>query len=251
MLRLIRKKVNEIMMIEKEGMKLFHHTDGNFNIIFSTAENNLSFKLGDCGEEKINEIKRILNLDDVYYLSQTHSSNVIIAEGNCAPHGNIEGDAIITSKKNIAVGVFTADCVPILLWDEEKRIIASVHSGWRGTFDKITKEAVKTMKEKYGCLGENIKAYIGPHIMDCCYEVSEELKEKFLKDELYKNIGIFQERNLNLQKCIEAQLIDEGIAKEKIYCANLCTYCSNTVKLHSYRKDNLSSGRLLSLIFIK
>ena len=87
-----------------------------------------------------------------------------------------EGDAIITNVKNVIIGVFTADCVPVILVDEENKVIAAIHSGWRGTFESITLKTIKKMKEEFNTNEINIKAYIGPHIRKCCYEVSEELK---------------------------------------------------------------------------
>ena len=73
--------------------------------------------------------------------------------------------------------MFTADCVPVILVDKENEAIAAIHSGWKGTFSSIVTETILRMKEEYNSKAENIVAYIGPHIRQCCYEVSEDLKE--------------------------------------------------------------------------
>ena len=100
------------------------------------------------------------------------------------------------------------------------------------------------MKEKYGC--ENIKVIIGPHVRQCCYEVSEDLAEKF-SEEFGKEVC--NGRMLNLEKCVEIQL--KGIVKkENITSTRICTYCEKEVKMHSYRQDQEKSGRLFSSIFI-
>ena len=100
------------------------------------------------------------------------------------------------------------------------------------------------MKEKYGC--ENIKVIIGPHVRQCCYEVSEDLVEKF-SEEFGKDVC--NGRMLNLEKCVEIQL--KGIVKkENITSTRICTYCEKEVKMHSYRENQEKSGRLFSSIFI-
>lgn len=88
-----------------------------------------------------------------------------------------EGDGIVTNEKSTIIGAFTADCVPVILIDEVNNVIAAVHSGWKGTFNSISAIAVEKMISEYGSNVKNIKAYIGPHIRQCCYEVSEELKK--------------------------------------------------------------------------
>ncbi len=217
----------------------------NANFIFSTGENHLNFNKNiDEGKENLNNIKKWFLLEEVCYLDQVHSSIVRNFKDK-----DKEGDAIITNKFNRAVGVFTADCVPILLYDKENEAIGAVHSGWRGTYENIVINTLKKMKENYNTKAENIIASIGPHIKDCCYEVSYELINKFKEDKIYNDYNINYKRNLNMEACILAQLSNVGVKNENIIRANLCTMCSSDPKFYSYRKEG-NIGRQFSFVYL-
>ncbi|MGL5149251.1 MAG: polyphenol oxidase family protein, partial [Clostridium sp.] len=143
------------------------------------------------------------------------------------------------------------DCVPIILINQEKNIICSLHSGWKGTITNIVKEALLKMKDQFGCDNTNTIAYIGAHNRVCCYEVSHELKEKFLDETKIKEEVLFKGRNLNLEKVIEKDMKELEIKEENIHYLPLCTYCSNDIKLHSYRKSEGTYGRLFTFVILK
>lgn len=219
--------------------------DNSINLYFTTNYNNVNYKF-DTNEGKLNlqSLKKIFNINEICYLKQVHSDKVIeVKEYNFI--GDIEGDAIICNKPNTAIGVFTADCVPILLYDKINKVIAAVHSGWRGTFDNIVSNTLSIMKDKYGC--KEICAIIGPHIRECCYEVSQELVDKFNKK--YGDKYITNSRKLSMEAYIKIQL-QEFIEEDNIISLNLCTLCSKEPKFHSYRELGDKSGRLFSFIFI-
>ena len=88
------------------------------------------------------------------------------------------------------------------------------------------------MKEEYNSKAENIVAYIGPHIRQCCYEVSEDLKEQFLKKFDIEKDKLFNGRNLSLEECINNDLINSGVLEENIHSLGLCTNCEKEIKLH-------------------
>lgn len=219
--------------------------DENMNIYFTTAENNINYKFDTIeGVNNLSELQRKYDLKNVSYLNQVHSNKVLNADEKILK-GDIEGDSIVCSKANIAVGVFTADCVPVILYDKSKNVIAAVHSGWRGTFDNIVENTVDVMKDKYGC--SDIKAIIGPHIRECCYQVSNELITKFSEkyNKTYKN----GERNLNIEKYIKSQLV-KYVEEEEITTLNLCTFCSESPEFYSFRKKGKDAGRMFSFIFM-
>lgn len=223
----------------------------NFTVVFTNAEKERSFNRNtESGIKELNSLKDSFHVKEVAYLKQIHSDKIF--KYNLEDNFNDnEGDAIITDEKDVIIGVFTADCVPIILVDEYNGVAAAIHSGWRGTFESITYKTVEKMKLEYGCSAENIKAYIGPHIRKCCYEVSEELKEKFIEQKSKINPEIlFDNRNLNLEACIEQDLKDSGIKDENINSLNLCTYCCDSVKLHSYRKSEGSYGRMFAFVIL-
>ncbi len=217
----------------------------NANFIFSTGENNLNLNKNiEEGKENLNNIKKWFPLQELFYLNQVHSS--IVRNFN---DEDKDGDAIVTNEFNKAVGIFTADCVPILLYDKENDAVAAVHSGWRGTYEKIVINTIKKMKGNYGTNPENIIVSIGPHIKECCYEVSWDLINKFKKDKIYSDYNISNKRNLNMEKCILAQLSYIGVKNENIIRADLCTMCSSDPKFYSYRKEG-NVGRQISFIYL-
>eukprot|EP00828_Plagiopyla_frontata_P048000 TRINITY_DN9053_c0_g1_i3.p3 TRINITY_DN9053_c0_g1~~TRINITY_DN9053_c0_g1_i3.p3 ORF type:complete len:180 (-),score=28.93 TRINITY_DN9053_c0_g1_i3:555-1094(-) len=174
----MKKLQLDMLKIENDYMIIENDT---FKIIFTNAENSRNFnRATDSGINELNSIKEEFRLWDVIYLKQIHSDKVLVYSLDKYIK-DMEGDAIVTQEKNVAIGVFTADCVPIILVDKIKGVIAAIHSGWKGTFDSITLKTIEKMKNEFKCDNSNIKAYIGAHIRQCCYEVSEDLKDKFIQ----------------------------------------------------------------------
>ncbi|WP_446899438.1 peptidoglycan editing factor PgeF [Clostridium sp. LBM24168] len=214
--------------------------------VFSTARNNLDFnKLKDYGIKNIENLKNWFGLDDVGYLNQVHGDRLVNYDEKLE-----SADGLFTNKVNTAVGVFNADCAPILLYDRENSIIAAVHSGWRGTLSLILKKAIKKLKSEYNSRENNIFVCIGPHIQVCCYEIGKELMDRFKKSDFYKGKDIFEGRNLDLKKCLFYQLESEKIRKENIKYVDICTCCEKKYDMHSYRKDK-NCGRMFSFIYLK
>ncbi|AYD39994.1 peptidoglycan editing factor PgeF [Clostridium fermenticellae] len=226
-----------------DGYKFIKVPFEGAEMVFSTAYNNLDFdRKKEVGMENIQNIKKWFDVNEVGFLSQIHSDKIINYDGK-----KHEADALITDKKNIAIGVFTADCVPVLLYDTEKHVSAAVHSGWRGTFSCIVYKTIEKMKNEYNCTCNNIAAVIGPHIHQCCYEVSDELIEKFVNNPMYKGVDIHDGRYLSMQNCIIHQLKLEDV--KDIRNLDICTFCSKEYETHSYRKNQ--DGRMFSFIFLK
>ncbi len=222
------------------------------NIVFSTAKYDRSFnRNNDEGLKNIESLKVDFNVNEVVYLHQIHSDNVFVFNNNAKEFIEKEGDAIVTNKENVIIGAFTADCVPVVLVDEVEGVIAAIHSGWKGTFNSITKKSIEKMIQEYGTRIENIKVYIGPHIRQCCYEVSEELKERFLDKTKIDENELFNGRNLSMERCILEDLRSLKIEEDNIYTINLCTYCEEEIKLFSYRKSVGTYGRLFTFAYKK
>lgn len=226
--------------------------DGEFNVVFSTAENSRSFnRHTESGVDTLESLKEDFNVDEVMYLKQVHSDKIYVYNLGNKELKDKEGDAIITNEKDVIVGAFTADCVPVILVDDKKKVIAAIHSGWKGTFNSITKKTVERLVKEFDTDVKNIKVYIGPHIRQCCYEISEELKEKFIDKMNLPKERLFNGRRLNMEMCIENDLIKCGIKDENIFTLPLCTHCESDIKLHSYRKTSGTYGRLFSFVFMK
>ncbi len=165
-----------------------------------------------------------------------------------------DGDALITNIPNVPLLIFTADCVPIAIIDKKNKAIGLAHAGWRGTYDRISEKTIDKMIENYNTDVKDLVCVIGPSIGPCCYEVSEELVEKFnmnftnSTEKFYKiEDGKYK---LDLWKINEYILKECGVEDENIINLNLCTSC-NSDKFHSYRKHNQTSERIGTILQIK
>ncbi|MGC8926853.1 MAG: polyphenol oxidase family protein [Myxococcota bacterium] len=155
-------------------------------------------------------------------------------------------DAIWTEKKNLALCIKTADCMPIFVVSGS--IIAAIHMGWRGARDKIFERFIRTVLFKRGIKPETINIICGPHIRECCYSVKDELINEFEMNG-YNREDIFIRRGKRLFLSLESTLYMQAkncrIPSGNIAVARLCTYCLNSL-FYSYRRGE--SLRNISLI---
>ena len=186
-------------------------------------------------------------------LNQTHSNKYHFIN-NYNLKKNYKGDALITKKKKLILGILTADCAPIFIYDKELKLISAIHAGWKGAYKGIVKRVVKFFVKK-GSKLENLIAAIGPCISQKNYEVGNDFKKKFLK-QTNKN-RIFFERKKNktyfsLNKYIYFQLKQLGI--KKIDIIDKDTYNPRN-QFFSARRSKFNGendyGRNISLIMIK
>lgn len=233
-------------IITIDGYEFIRVNVGDAEIVFSTAKNDLNFNINSqSGIGNLQKLKDWFDLKEIGHLKQVHSDFVFTYDKTVH-----EGDALITNQLNTAVGVFTADCVPIMLYDVKNKVVAAVHSGWKGTQLKIVNSAIEKMKNDYGSRPEDLVVYIGPHNRSCCYEVGEEVADLFIKDNLYEGLEIYNNRKLDLEACIMRQLQSIGVNRDNIYTLSICTFCNKDMELHSFRKDKQSGGRMFSFIYL-
>ena len=179
------------------------------------------------------------NLKKLTRNSQIHSSIVNkIDENNIGQR--IDGDALITNVAQVPLLILTA--------------IGVAHAGWRGTYDKICKNTIDEMVKDYNSNPEDLVCVIGPSIGVCCYEVSEELVEKF-NTNLANHAGKFDiikdgKHYLDLWKINELTLKDCNVKEENIINLQICTNCNHD-KFYSYRKHNKTPKRIGTMIQIK
>lgn len=187
----------------------------------------------------------------VLTINQSHGNDVLIID---KPVKDISGlsktsaDAIITNQYGIAIGILTADCVPIMVVDPVKKIIGIVHAGWRGTAKRIVQKTIETMVKHFGSGKKEILAAIGPSIGQCCYKVDEVVAKEFGDNEfINKEDDCWR---LDLKKANLSQLMDSGILEKNISIEDFCTSCRNDL-FFSYRKDGKITGRQLNFIMLK
>lgn len=161
-----------------------------------------------------------------------------------------EIDGLVTNEPGVALATFYADCTPILFLDPVQKVIASVHSGWRGTVQKIAQRAVMKMVREYGCNSEHILVAMGPSIKQCHFEVDEDVYLEFMlhfhtmaeRNTIQKNGKYYIDTDaLNI-----SSLLQMGILQEHIYTCNLCTYCNEEL-FFSHRRDG-ETGRMCAVI---
>lgn len=213
---------------KNDGNLAFHVEDNEINVIKNRK--NLALKLG-------------YNYEDLVYMNQIHSANIIVVDEN-SPKLVDNCDSIITRSKNLPLMVMVADCIPILMFDDKQGIIAVIHAGRNSTFLEISKKTAEVFIEKFSSNPEDINVVFGASIQKCCYEVSEDLS-KIVENSFGKE---FVENNyIDLQGINKKQLNDLGI--KNIEISNICTKCGDK-SYFSYRKDK-KTGRFAGIIILK
>ena len=172
---------------------------------------------------------------------QTHSDHVeIVDERDVYP----DTDGLILAEDGTTVYLRFADCTPLILYDSKHKVCAISHAGWRGTASRIGVKTIAKMTLNFSTKPEDIIAVIGPAISMCCYEVSEDVKEKLLST--VKNTeNLFVNRNVDLKKINARQLEEIGVSKIDI--CPYCTSCNNDL-FYSYRKENGTKKRHFAVI---
>lgn len=210
---------------------------------------NLSYSVGDA-KDIVDNNRNIffdalgLKIENVGYQRQIHSDIVqIIGCGG----DNGASDALITDKKNLGLAIAVADCTPIFIYDKKNKLIAAVHSGWKGTEQKILVKTLNKLRSIYNSKPENMICYIGPSISQSNYEVGKEVAEMF--DQEFVN---HQDEKyfLDVSGINYKALVNFGVPENQIQKSDLCTYEFESL-LHSYRRDGNLSGRSLGVIAIK
>ena len=185
-------------------------------------------------------------LTNLRYCRQIHSASVVHVNEETQPLAEHipEADALVTAQHNIALGIFTADCIPIFVLDIETPAIGIVHAGWRGTFAQIAINAITQMRTRFGTRPKNCHIHLGPSIQKCCYTVSAELLTQFTAE---FGSTVANGTNLSLQIANINQLIEIGVLPAAISVSEFCTAC-RTDLFYSHRAENGQTGRMLSFI---
>jgi polyphenol oxidase len=209
-------------------------------------------------------------------LRQIHSD--IIHFVDSPPEEQLVGDGLITASPGLLLAIQTADCLPVILVDPKRRAVGVFHAGWRGTVKRIVEKGVGEMQRHFGTLPRDLKAAIGPGVRGCCYEVGEEVREKFEPQFAYA-AKLFREVKesdpvrekypllfltarapghselptkifLDLVEANRQQLLAAGVAAKNIEASSLCTNCRPDL-LFSYRAEKGKTGRMMAVAGIR
>ena len=267
-----------IIHIEKNGTqyiqfrKLLEYSD-IISHAYSIGTNvNFRTKINYQEEEKLNTLKDYKNLckainikyENIVKPIQMHTDNVKIVDYkinkekpdiNLDEYFNVDG--LITNKKNLILSTTNADCTLLLIFDPITKTIANIHSGWRGTVNRIAEKSIKKMIEKFSCKPENIICCICPSIRSCHFEVRKDVEEIFTEE--FKNLKGIEKiitkcRNSDEEKWtidliqINKQiLVDIGLKPQNIIDSKICSVCNSDV-IHSYRATKKGFGQETALI---
>lgn len=158
-------------------------------------------------------------------------------------------DSILSQESQTFLGVVTADCLPILLYDKSKKYVGVIHAGWKGVFYEIIKEAITEMI-KQGSNPHDVLVGIGPCIQVCCYDITQE-RSRLFQEKFTRWSGFIIEKEgkifLDLPLLAKYQLKDLGIPEENIDEGNICTV-HNVAEFYSFRKEGEYAGRFMGLI---
>lgn len=212
----------------------------------SEYSNNMSLSVGDDDLsviERRTALARHLGFEPERLATQrqVHGSAVVVVDDGYLP---VDSDAMLTDRAGWLLAVSVADCVPLLLFDPVHRVVGGVHSGWRGTQLNVVGAAVAQMSSVYETNPEDLLCYVGVAASGCCYEVRDDVAERF--DERFStSIGDGKYLFDNKGQVLE-QLISCGLQPINIEVDVRCTICD--ASFHSHRRDRERSGRMFAVI---
>jgi YfiH family protein len=238
-----------------------------------------------CGDQLAHIVEnrrllcKVLDIDESHlvYPHQTHNTEVRVVDSDLLSLSSeerlrqLEGvDAVVTDLKGVCIAVSTADCIPVLLYDEAHHAVAAIHAGWRGTVARIVEKTVATMQRVYQTNPDQLKAVIGPGICLKNFEVGDEVYAEFeqngfpmneiaqqfpttneVQSEIVNgklsNSKLFW--HIDLPACNRLQLVHVGVKNENIHMSNICTY-DHVDTFFSARRLGINSGRILTGIML-
>lgn len=216
--------------------------------------NNMSRHVGDEPERVMQNRAEFYSAigaagDNFAHANQVHSAN---AESITSPGLYKQTDALITDTKGLYLVISVADCLPVMLYDKSKRVIANIHSGWRGTAAGIVTNTVEKMRSEFNTDPCDIIAFGGQCIGKEKFEVGGEVAALFGEKYVYPHpLSENSEKfYIDLKSVVRDQLLDAGVLGQNIEISPLCTYSEKDM-FHSYRRDKDKSGRMFAVIGIR
>jgi len=186
----------------------------------------------------------------LFTLKQVHGDDIVVVSKHDMRDTKPEADGMMTAETGVLLGIATADCVPVLMVEPEKKLAAALHAGWRGTLKGISVRAVERLATDWGVNPQRLQVALGPAIGECCYEVGREVGEALHQrwgmssPSAWKPAG--EKGFLDLRAINLSQLECAGVAREHVYTIGPCTFCETAFA--SYRREGAGAGRQLSII---
>jgi YfiH family protein len=225
------------------------------------ASLNMGMRWGDARDNVLENRRRATaacGADRLCLVRQVHGAGVfrVTTASTEAALAAAEADAICTDLPGVAVGIFTADCVPILVGDPKRGAVAAIHAGWRGVVAGVAPAALAVMAQAYGSRVADLQVALGPAIGPCCFEVGPEVVAAFdaqipgarAAGAIHDPRAGEARPHIDLKAALRAQLQAAGVAAAHIDAGAACTMCDPAGRFFSYRRDNTQTGQHLSLI---
>ena len=245
-------------LLGKRGIKHFVSLRTGSTLRSPREHLNLSFNTGHPSSRILQNRKQLtealgIPLEWLTTAKQVHGHHVRVlsrmdrGRGARDYGGALEAtDALVTDLPGVCPLVLVADCVPVLLYDPGKRVIAAIHAGWRGTLARIAERTVRTMVQLFGSAPEEILAGIGPSIGPCCFQVGAEVIAQAESTLGRKSGCIWRESStggrIDLWKANRGQLLAAGLIARHVEVAGICT-AHHSDDFFSYRKEGEGTGR--------
>lgn len=233
----------------------------------------MNFGLEGKNKEKLwNNYQKVCEIEKMNYQNVVKPFQMHTDEVKCIYQKVLQGepdmyinelnhtDGLITNQKNIILSTTNADCILLIMYDPKKKVIANIHSGWKGTFQKIAQKAVQKMQKEYSTDPKDIICCMSPSIAKCCFEVEEDVKSKC--EEIFANTGRIREiildsgykggvKKYHIDTILINQIMLEeaGLQATNIIPSNICSLC-NHEQIHSRRAEGENYGVSTMLIEI-
>lgn len=269
-----------VIHVKKDGMeylqfrklleykdKINHAYSLGINLNFRTAKPNKQRLTDEQYSKAINCYKKLCsnlntNYINVVKTNQEHTDEIKVVKqkiNKSEPDFNLneyeKTDGLMTNNKNLILSTTNADCILLLFYDPNKNVIANVHSGWRGTLQRIAQKTVKKMIFEFGCNPQDIICCICPSIRKCHFEVEQEVKGLF--EEEFKELKLInqwiEEKEQNKKWNIDTVFINkemlrqQGLRQENIIDSGICSVCESEL-IHSFRVEKQDYGLNTALI---
>ena len=255
---------SNVIQFNKNGMNYLQFrilNDLGIKHAYSLKTEGINFRHsgGDLVTER-NSYKRLcdavgLDVSNVTKPKQKHTNKIKRVDKVYLPEEIGEIDGLITNKQNLVLATTNADCILYLLYDRKNNAIANVHSGWKGSYQRIIENAIDEMINEFGTNPKDLIVCICPSIRKCCFEVGLDVRDmfyekfSFLEDINKFILNGFEENKfyidtVGINNCL---LVQKGIKKENIYDSGICSMCHDDM-IHSYRSEGKEFKRATAII---
>ncbi|MBU4269695.1 peptidoglycan editing factor PgeF [Candidatus Dependentiae bacterium] len=232
------------------------HEDASFKIYFGDIKDDCVKSDGNYNIDYFEKTGSTLNLEKLVFLKQVHGNSGVCVDQNFLEKNmllfELTGDYIVTNKRNIGIGVLTADCLPVVFYDPVHHALGIVHSGWRGAISNIIENCVEKMRELYQTNTKDLTVYFGACANVCCYEIQADFFKNLETISFFEDVIIKKEDKMffDLSKLVAMKLMELGVLKQEInFSYNNCTICDE--RFHSYRRNQGGVGRQSTIISLK